>query len=66
MDLVVINQGNITMSIFIGYGNGSFSAAITFESDDCKTMAIGDFDGDGRLDIADVHSDIIRILLNMC
>lgn len=56
-DLVVINQSlSGTYSIFLGNGDGTFQAPVTYQlrafPDSMSSVVVGDFDGDGKLDIA--------------
>jgi len=51
-DLAVLNSGNLTVSIFIGNGDGSFQPPSTFSVGSAPTLlASGDFTGDGRQDL---------------
>ena len=53
MDLAVTNSGENTVSILIGNGDGTFARAESIVSSDrAGTLAIADFDGDGKNDIA--------------
>ena len=52
-DLVVTNQNGGTIGTFLGLGNGSFGGEIsTPVGSGPSATALGDFDGDGTLDIA--------------
>ena len=53
LDLVVSNTDNYTISVLLGYGNGSFTAPISFFAGrNLSTVVAGDFDGDNQLDLA--------------
>lgn len=65
-DIAVVNRGDNTVSIFLGNGDGTFSALTNFATGaDPIALAAGDFNGDGKLDlvIANRASYTISILL---
>jgi hypothetical protein len=67
-DLVVANfDSNInTVSVLLGTGTGSFAAAVNFVAgEDPRAVAVGDFDGDGKQDlaVADYVSGTVSVLL---
>jgi hypothetical protein len=65
--LAVANQGSATVSILLGNGNGTFGAPTNFAVGSApSSVAVGDFDGDGRQDlaVADQFSNTVSILLN--
>jgi hypothetical protein len=69
MDIVVANRGNNSLDVFIGYGNGTFGTQMALFTDDTPTsVAVGDFNGDDRLDItvANYEGRAVTIFLNMC
>ena len=56
-DLVVannaVNGGTSSVSVLLGIGNGTFQTAVNYSAGvEPEAIAVGDFDGDGRLDIA--------------
>jgi len=56
-DIVVANFGNATVSVFLGNGAGAFQGAISSPVDNVFAtapfaLAVGDFNGDGRPDVA--------------
>lgn len=58
-------RGN-NVSVFLGNGTGSFSPVIRFASVDGApaSVAVGDFNGDGKPDIAAATVDNVSVLLN--
>lgn len=56
VDLAITNEGNNTVSILLGNGDGTFQPATEFSvgnsGDFTAGVAAGDFNGDGRLDVA--------------
>ena len=70
LDLVVATNGNIsnnTVSILLGNGDGTFQAHVDYQtgSSNPSSVAVGDFNGDGKLDlvVADLFSADVRLLL---
>ena len=65
-DLVFSNGNDNTLTVLLGTGNGTFTAAPLVEAGaDPFSIAAGDFNGDGKLDlaVANVNDDTITILL---
>jgi uncharacterized protein (DUF2141 family) len=75
LDLAVANYGDPvsgspggTISVFLGNGNGTFSAATLYSTQThlsgAQSVAIGDLNGDGKLDLAVADaSNLVPILL---
>jgi FG-GAP-like repeat len=66
LDLAVANAGSNTVSVLLGNGNGSFSAATPYATGaNPQSVAIGDLNGDGRLDlaVANYDSNTVSVLL---
>ena len=60
LDLVVANQDG-TVSVLLGKGDGTFQPAVNYEADhpagtEPSSVAVGDFNGDGKLDLLVVNS----------
>ncbi|CAF5043191.1 unnamed protein product, partial [Rotaria sp. Silwood1] len=52
LDIVVANFGDNTVSILLGYGNGSFANQTTYSTGAApQSVAVGDFNNDTLLDI---------------
>ena len=66
-DLAVVNKGNDTVTVFLGYGDGTAVASETYPVGAVpQSVAIGDFNGDGWPDLAVANSgdDTVTILRN--
>ena len=70
LDLAVANAGNRissdgTVSVLLGNGDGTFQEARNFEAGNFRAVAVGDFNGDGVLDLAatDGYSNTVSVLL---
>ena len=71
LDLAVANAGNTgqtstTVSILLGNGDGTFEPHVDYQvGNNPVAAAVGDFNGDGKLDLAvtNVFSDTVSILL---
>ena len=71
LDMAVANPGpsSQNVSILLGKGDGTFQAAVNYSlgsgSPEPAALAVGDFNGDGKLDlaVADTGSNTISVLL---
>jgi hypothetical protein len=50
MDLLILD--GLTLGVMLGDGHGSFSQPAYYAASGSEAIAVGDFDGDGRLDVA--------------
>ena len=70
LDLAVLNDG--TISILLGNGDGTFQAQVTYPaagSEDglefqSPSLLLGDFNGDGKVDLVSSGSDVFAVLLS--
>src|SRR5262249_22345730 len=66
-DLVTVNHNSNSVSVLLGNGDGSFQAAQSFPAGGVDTspnaVAVGDFNGDGRLDLVTANYSV-SVLLN--
>ncbi|CAF4399228.1 unnamed protein product, partial [Adineta steineri] len=52
VDIVVINNGDNSISVFLGFGNGSFANQTKYLTGGSPTfVAVADFNDDTKLDI---------------
>ncbi|CAF2712982.1 unnamed protein product [Rotaria sp. Silwood2] len=59
LDIAVANTKSFSVSIFLGYGNGTFTAQNTFSDGSSSRpyfIAVGDFNNDSALDLAVANS----------
>jgi hypothetical protein len=66
LDLITANANDITISVLIGNGDGTFGAAHTYVvGPGPDSVAVGDFNGDGKLDIvtANEGNNTVSVLL---
>ena len=63
--LIVRKNGESGITVFLGYGNGSFHKEMSFlDSDFSDLMAVIDFNNDNHLDIIIIHEyETVNILL---
>jgi hypothetical protein len=55
LDIIVANHGTDNVGVVLGYGNGTFTNLMTYSTglgSDPFSIAIGDFNNDGHLDIS--------------
>jgi hypothetical protein len=65
-DLVVVNQGDDTVSVLLGNGDGTFKPQATYATGHLPvSVQVGDFNGDGKLDLA-VVNQICGVKSNSC
>jgi hypothetical protein len=65
-DLIVANQSDNTVSVFLGNGDGTFASPVTYATGAGPAwIATGDFNNDGNLDlaVADKSANTVSILL---
>jgi hypothetical protein len=64
LDVISVNHGTSTVSVFLGIGDGTFRAAREFAvTKSPVVVATGDFNGDGKPDLAVASNTSISILL---
>jgi hypothetical protein len=59
LDIVVANSGTDNLGVFIGYGDSTFSIMIPYSTGSLSEpswVVVGDFNNDGRLDLAVANS----------
>lgn len=70
-DLIVANSGSDTIGILLGYGNGRFRAIQTYSTGSNSypdDVAVGDFNGDNRLDFVsgNYRQGTVSHFMNTC
>jgi hypothetical protein len=57
LDVAAINFSSNSVSILLGQGDGTFTAAVNYTVGQAPYgLAVGDFNGDGKLDVAAANS----------
>ena len=65
-DLAIANNGDNTVSVLLGNGDGTFQPQVTYAvGSDPDAIVAGDFNGDGRTDlaVANSHDSTVSVLL---
>jgi hypothetical protein len=63
-DIVTANAGiDNTVGVFLGYGNGTFHARVTYPVAAVHSVSVGDVNGDGHLDLIASTATGISVLL---
>jgi hypothetical protein len=69
LDLAVTNSGSNTVSVLLGYGNGTFQTEMNYAIGSSPTSVIsGDVNNDKKLDLmmTNMNSGDLSVLLNIC
>ncbi|CAF1299965.1 unnamed protein product [Rotaria sordida] len=67
LDIVTANYGSSSVSILVGYGNGSFASQMTYLTDFIpQSVTVGDFNNDTRSDIVVASLDGHNICILLC
>src|SRR5437588_1215560 len=61
LDLAVANNADTTVSVLLGNGDGTFQPAQNYTAG--TSLAVGDFNADGKLDLATTNADGVSVLL---
>jgi hypothetical protein len=64
LDIVVINVATNNIGIIYGYGNGSFAAMVIYLTRDgyyLNAVTVGDFNNDGKVDIAVINYNVDNV-----
>jgi hypothetical protein len=66
LDMAVVNEGDQTVSVLLGNGDGTFQPQVTYAvGHQSEGIAMGDFNGDGNLDlvVSNYVDDNVSVLL---
>jgi len=64
LDLITIPQSTTDVAVLLNNGDGTFAAPVTFFAGESPTtLAVGDFNGDGKIDVAVTIQSFVSILL---
>ena len=70
MDLVVSNQASNSVTVYLGYGNGTFEQGKTYSTMGLKSQSVivHDFNEDGKYDlaVANQNTNTLAVLLTQC
>ncbi|MEO1278176.1 MAG: FG-GAP-like repeat-containing protein, partial [Planctomycetota bacterium] len=69
IDVVVTNRNDLSVSVLLNLGDGTFAPQVAYDASSPVAVAIGDLDGDGDADLAIandvfVAADSLGVLLN--
>src|SRR6185437_8156492 len=62
-DLVLSNERAPYFSVLLGLGDGTFQKPVSYSAGLCRAVTLGDFNGDGHLDVATANLDDSQTVL---